>query len=145
MTHLLEVVKLKVEKAGLAEGASSHELDARIKEGIKLGIKEEATRFPESDIYPEDVDSILDDIAQNVVDGYVNIDSLTITLYDRESYMATYVTNDVEGSGLSIIDGLYNFMNADDRGLWLEKFYVSIEEHHYSDDRTSIVIVTNED
>ncbi|GAB6458226.1 hypothetical protein bcgnr5390_09990 [Bacillus luti] len=145
MSKLLEVVKLKVEKAGLPAGTPSHELDAKIKEGIKLAIKEDAHKASDTIIIEKDLDAVLEEIANRVknghIDGLTDLSDLTIELYDRVTYVYEIVFQDYEKEAIEIMKSMYRAMNGDARGSWLQGSFIEESQELYSDQHRTIVVV----
>ncbi|GAB6427759.1 hypothetical protein bcgnr5372_37990 [Bacillus luti] len=149
MNHLLKVVKLKVEKAGLAVGMPTQELDTKIKESVKLAAKEDAHKEADERISEQDLDAVLEEIATQVIkgdiDGLTDLSELTIRLYDRVNYAFEYVFNDHENEAIEIMRNMYRAMDGDTRGSWLQGNYIDGSQELYSDERTTFVVVVDVD
>ncbi|GAB6558054.1 hypothetical protein bcgnr5378_06890 [Bacillus cereus] len=149
MNHLLEVVKLKVEKAGLAVGMPTQELDTKIKESVKLAAKEDAQKETDERISEQDLDAVLEEIATQVIkgdiDGLTDLSELTIRLYDRVNYAYEYVFKEHEEEAMEIFHSMYKAMNGDTRGFWLYSNYIAESQELYSDEHTTFVVVIDVD
>lgn len=149
MNHLLEVVKLKVEKSKLAVGMPTQELDAKIKESVKLAAKEDAQKEADERISEQDLDAVLEEIATQVIkgdiDGLTDLSELTIRLYDRVNYAYEYVFKEHEEAAMEIFHSMYKAMNGDTRGVWLYSNYIGESQELYSDEHTTFVVVIDVD
>ncbi|GAB6458218.1 hypothetical protein bcgnr5390_09970 [Bacillus luti] len=142
---LLKAVKLKVEKAGLATGMPTQELDAKIKESIKLAIETELNSYHDSKPYiqVENIDEALDQIVVMVIDGFINIEDLTFDFYDREKYLEEHVTKEFSDEAIAVITSLYEEKNEEEQGLWFKKNHVQTNEDHFCDEFATFVIIAH--
>lgn len=98
----------------------------------------------ENDVDTEDLLELAEEVAEAIERGDIN-DGLTAVVYSQDSYLETFVLNDMDERATDLFNSIFLYMSKDERANWLTSQVVDHEENQFSNLRATVLIVLHEE
>lgn len=135
MNELLSVLKLRNE---------FEENQIEFEEGTEQARAIAGQVARENDVDTEDLLELAEEVAEAIERGDIN-DGLTAVVYSQDSYLETFVLNDMDERATELFNSIFLYMSKDERANWLTSQVVDHEENQFSNLRATVLIVLHEE
>lgn len=135
MNELLSVLKLRNE---------FEENQVEFEEGTEQARAIAGQVARENDVDTEELLELAEEVAEAIERGDIN-DGLTAVVHSQDSYLETFVLNDMDERATDLFNSIFLYMSKDERANWLTSQVVDHEENQFSNLRATVLIVLHEE